>query len=102
MELRNELADINFEISMKSLGVESDSTKQADNAKDVVALSQRAAELKSELQGQVDQLYTTDYDEKTLATTNILEDWLSNTIEFEGSKAQLRVMDQKRLEFEKK
>lgn len=101
MELRNELADINFEISMKSLGVESDTTKQADNAKDVVALSQRAAELKSELQGQVDQLYTTDYDEKTLATTNILEDWLSNTIEFEGSKAQLRVMDQKRLEFEK-
>ena len=33
--------------------------------------------------------------------TNILTDWLTNTIEYEGSKAQLRVMDQKRLEFEK-
>ncbi|WP_394746714.1 GumC family protein [Spongiimicrobium salis] len=99
--LRNELADINFEISMKTLGVESDSTIQVQNAKDVVALNKRAAGLKAQLTQQVDQLYGTDYDEKTLASTDILTDWLENTIIFEGTKAQLRVMDQKRLEFEK-
>ncbi|MEM1257598.1 MAG: hypothetical protein AAGH81_03640 [Bacteroidota bacterium] len=101
MELRNELADVNFEISMKSLGVESDTVKQEENARAVVTLTQRATELKYELQNQVDQLYSTDYDEKSLAMTNILTDWLTNTIEYEGSKAQLKVMDQKRLEFEK-
>ncbi|RNC89635.1 MAG: hypothetical protein ED555_09210 [Allomuricauda sp.] len=101
MELRNELADVNFEISMKSLGVEVDKEKQKKNADEVVVLTKRAMELKAGLQEQVDQLYTTDYDEQSLAMTNILTDWLANTIDYEGSKAQLRVMDQKRLEFEK-
>ena len=101
MELRNELADVNFEISMKSLGVETDSVKREQNSREVIVLNQKAQELKSSLQDQVDLLYSTDYDEKTLASTDILTDWLENTIAYEGSKAQLRVMDQKRLEFEK-
>ena len=98
--IRNELADVNFEISMKTLGIESDSIKQVQNAKDVVLLQKRAMDLKTGLTSQVDLLYSTDYDEKTLASTNILTDWLENTILFEGTKAQLKVMDQKRLEFE--
>ncbi len=100
ISLRNELADVNFQISMKSLGIESDSLKQVQNAKDVVGLKERATEIKDNLKEQVDQLYVTDYDHKTLAVTNILADWLENTILYEGTKAQLKVMDQKRLEFE--
>ncbi|GMN06214.1 hypothetical protein MTsPCn5_16030 [Croceitalea sp. MTPC5] len=101
LSLRNKLADVNFEISMKTLGVETDSLKQVQNAKDVVALQQKAAELEADLSQRVDQLYSTDYDEKTLASTDILSDWLENTVAFEGTKAQLKVMDEKRLEFEK-
>ena len=101
MKLRNDLADVNFEIAMKSLGVETDSITREKNAQEVVVLTKKAMGLKSDLQGQVNQLYATDYDEKSLATTSILTDWLTNTIDFEGTKAQLRVMDQKRLEFEK-
>ena len=101
VDIRNELADVNFEISMKTLGIESDSLKQIQNAKDVIGLEKRAMELKTSLTDQVDLLYSTDYDEKTLASTNILADWLENTILFEGTKAQLRVMDEIRLEFEK-
>ncbi len=101
LSLRNKLADVNFEISMKTLGVETDSVKQVQNAKDVVALQQKAAELEADLSQRVDQLYSTDYDEKTLASTDILSDWLENTVAFEGTKAQLKVMDEKRLEFEK-
>ncbi|WP_136467662.1 GumC family protein [Flagellimonas onchidii] len=100
ISLRNELADVNFQISMKSLGIESDSLKQVQNAKDVVGLKDRATEIKENLKEQVDQLYVTDYDHKTLAVTNILADWLENTIIYEGTKAQLKVMDEKRLEFE--
>lgn len=101
MALRNEMADINFEISMKSLGVETDSTTRIKNAKDVVSLEKKASELKNKLTKQVNKLYSTDYDEKTLASTDILADWLENTILFESTKAQLKVMDLKRLEFEK-
>lgn len=101
MELRNELADVNFEISMNSLGLEGDKVKQEQKANRVIELTKRAKELKAQLQGQVDQLYTTDYDAKSLASTSILTDWLKKTIEYEGTKAQLRVMDLKRLEFEK-
>lgn len=101
MTLRNELADVNFEISMKSLGIETDSVKRLQNAKDVVALEKRGLVLKEGLGTRVNDLYSTDYDEKTLASTDILTDWLENTILFESTKAQLKVMDQKRLEFEK-
>ncbi|WP_350288931.1 hypothetical protein [uncultured Croceitalea sp.] len=101
MALRNEMADINFEISMKSLGVETDSTTRIQNAKDVVGLEKKASELNNKLTKQVNELYSTDYDEKTLASTDILTDWLENTILFESTKAQLKVMDLKRLEFEK-
>lgn len=101
MTLRNELADVNFEISMKSLGIETDSVKRLQNAKDVVALEKRGLVLKESLGTRVNDLYSTDYDEKTLASTDILTDWLENTILFESTKAQLKVMDQKRLEFEK-
>ncbi len=101
MSLRNELADINFEISMKSLGIEADSVKRLQNAKDVVTLDKKALNLKNNLAQQVNDLYATDYDEKTLASTDILTDWLENTILFESTKAQLKVMDEKRLEFKK-
>ena len=101
MELRNELADVNFEISMKSLGIEADSIKRLQNAKDVVILDKKALTLKNDLAQQINDLYATDYDEKTLASTDILTDWLENTILFESTKAQLKVMDEKRLEFKK-
>ncbi|MBT8186870.1 MAG: hypothetical protein HKP38_09255 [Croceitalea sp.] len=101
MALRNELAEVNFEISMKTLGIESDSSKIKKNAKDVVQLTKKANQIKNNLTNKVDQLYSTDYDTKTLASTDILTDWLNNTIEYEGTKAQLKLMDQKRLEFKK-
>ena len=67
----------------------------------MVDLTKRANEIKARLSSEVDQMYSLDYDEKSVASTTILADWLANTIEFEGTKAQLRVMDEKRLEFEK-
>lgn len=101
MMLRNEMADINFEISIKSLGVEADSTTRIQNAKEVKLLEKKAIELKNNLTDQVNQLYATDYDVNTLASTDILTDWLDNTIVYERSKAQLKAMDIKRLEIEK-
>ncbi len=99
MRLRNELADISFHISMKSIAV-ADEEKMEQNAQDLIGLQQKANELKGQLGEQINESYATDYDEKSLASTKILADWLANTIEYESTKAQLKVMDLKRLEFE--
>lgn len=101
MELRNELASVNFDISMKTLGIDTDSVKQSQNSKKLLEMTKRSKELKKGLQEKVNQLYTSDYDQNSLGSTSILTDWLANTIEYEGTKAQLKVMDQKRLEFKK-
>ena len=101
LDLRNDMANVNFDISMKTLGIESDSVIQAKNAKDLIVLTKKASILKANLESQVDKLYATDYDQKSLGSTSILADWLANTIEYEGTKAQLKVMDEKRLEFKK-
>lgn len=101
MSLRNDLASVNFDISMKTLGIETDSVKQSQNTKELLELTKQSARLKAGLQEKVDQLYTSDYDQHSLGSTSVLTDWLANTIEYEGTKAQLKVMDQKRLEFKK-
>lgn len=101
MELRNELARINFDISMKTLGIETDSLEQKLNSQDLLMLTEQSKVVKTELEEKVNQLYLSDYDHNNLGSTAILSDWLMNTIEYEGTKAQLKVMDQKRLEFKK-
>lgn len=101
MEVRNDLARINFDISMNTLGIEADSVERLHNTEELVELTKRSEILKTELKDKVDQLYASDYDEKSLGSTSILADWLENTIQFEGTKAQLKVMNQKRLEFKK-
>ena len=100
VKLRDELAEVNYEISMKSLSIKDEEGRDA-NSDEMVKLTKKAAELKNELAKEISQIYSIDYSENSLASTKILDDWLANTIEFESTKAQLKVMDQKRLEFEK-
>ncbi len=101
MELREELSKLNFDISMETLGIESDSAKVEESAKKVAKMMNQAAALEKELANQVDVLYQTDYNSQSIASTSVLSDWLRNTIDYEGFKAQLKVMEQKRLEFDK-
>ncbi|TAI47156.1 GumC family protein [Flagellimonas allohymeniacidonis] len=99
MSLRKELSRLNFEVSMKTLGLEKDSVQIEKDAKEVSKKMSRIKELEEQLASHVDTLYTTDYDTKSVASTSILSDWLQKTIEYEGFDAQLKVMDQKREEF---
>jgi len=99
MGLRKELSTLNFEVSMKTLGLEKDSTQLEKDAKEVSKKMQRISALENKLASHIDTLYTTDYDPKSIASTSVLSDWLQNTIEYEGYNAQLKVMEQKRMEF---
>jgi len=101
MRIRNQLAEVNFKRSMKSINVGKSDSLAAQASGKMVELSKKVQQLKNQLQQEIDQLYSTDYDQKSLASTSILNDWLANTVEYEGTKAQIRVMNLKRLEFEK-
>ena len=101
MEIRKELSSLNFEVSMKTLGLEKDSIQRQQDAKEVARKMERIQELEDQLSSHIDTLYTTDYSTKSVASTSVLADWLQNTIEYEGYNAQLKVMEKKRLEFEK-
>nr|WP_299340725.1 hypothetical protein [Allomuricauda sp.] len=99
MNLRKELSQLNFEVSMKTLGLEQDSTQALKNARDVAEKKERIRQLEQQMASNVDTLYKTDFDTKSIASTSILADWLQKTIEYEGYDAQLKVMEQKREEF---
>ncbi|MEM9648053.1 MAG: hypothetical protein AAF969_06200 [Bacteroidota bacterium] len=100
MEVRKELSKLNFEVSMKTLGLEKDSVQRENDAKEVAKKMQRIEALEGKLAAHIDTLYTTDYSTKSIASTSVLSDWLQNTIEYEGYSAQLKVMEKKREEFE--
>ncbi len=100
MEVRKELSTLNFEVSMKTLGMEKDSAQRQNDAKEVAKKMRRIEALEERLTSHIDTLYTTDYSTKSVASTSVLADWLQNTIEYEGYNAQLKVMEEKRLEFE--
>ncbi|MEO1486051.1 MAG: hypothetical protein AAFU57_09895 [Bacteroidota bacterium] len=101
MNLRKELSTLSFEVSMLTLGMDKDSTVQLKKTKDANTKMQRIAEIEDELAKNIDTIYKTDYDTKSLASTSVLSDWLAKTIEYEGTRAQLRVMDEKREEFKR-
>lgn len=100
MEIRKELSTLNFEVSMKTLGLKKDSLQRQNDAKEVARKMERIKALEQKLTSHIDTLYTTDYSTRSVASTSVLADWLQNTIEYEGYNAQLKVMEKKREEFE--
>lgn len=101
MGLRKKLSELNFEISMETLGIESDSAKIEESAQKVAQKMNEVSQIEAALSQNVNQTYRIDYSVDGVGTTNILADWLRNIIEFESYKAQLTVMEEKRKEFEK-
>ncbi len=100
MDLRKKLSALNFEISMETLGIENDSIKVLESTKKVADRIVQVEEVERELAQEVEQLYQTDFDSKSIASTSILSDWLRYTTDYEGYGAQLKVMEQKRKEFD--
>lgn len=101
MGLRKELSKLSFDVSMLTLGTSGDTVNHNKKTKEVARKMEKIASIEKQLAENIDTIYHTDYDHKSLASTSVLSDWLQKTIEYEGTKAQLRVMDEKRKEFQK-
>ncbi|MRX66305.1 GumC family protein [Maribacter luteus] len=101
IDLRKELSTKNFDLAMLRMNLERDSTSMKKNAISILEAEKNIKEIENQLNAQVDTIYNTDYDTKGVASSSILSDWLQKTIEYEDAKAQLKVMEKKKLEFEK-
>lgn len=100
LDLRDAISDLNLKIAMKSLNLDTDSTKINTNTKVVTELKLALNAVKKKLTQAVDTVFVIDHDSNGLASSRILSDWLAQTIIFEGSKAEINVLDQKRIEFD--
>lgn len=96
---RNKISEVNIKIAMKSLNLGLDSLASVTAGKELAELQLESNRLNNELRQALDTLYWVDNDIEGLPTNSILEDWLKSIIEFEGSKAQLVVLEQKKIEF---
>ncbi len=100
LALRDEIAEINYEISMRTLQEQTDSSMQEKNTAAVADMMIKLEGAEKKLEQAVDTIFVIDHDKDGIASSNILKDWLNKTIINEGAKAQLKILDEKRIEFD--
>lgn len=99
VEKRKLIADLNFKIAMRQMQLQQDSSLSIDKDSTLNAMLIDADKLNKDLRQLIDTLSMGEMNTNGLVTSNVLEDWLKNVIAFESSKAQLKLLDQKRIEF---
>lgn len=100
LDLRDAMGQLNYQVAMKSLDLSRDSATRASNERSVRAMRKKINEIKRQLKYSVDTVFTIDHDKNGVASSSILNDWLENTIIYEGARAELDILDQKRIEFD--
>lgn len=97
LSLREQLAKTNQQIAFNSTSSNDtdESSRNVQNQK----LVKKAADLKLRMKMVVDSLYEINNSISGIPTNNIISDWLSNVIDYEGTKAQLLTLDTLRIDF---
>ncbi|MFZ4520408.1 MAG: GumC family protein [Bacteroidales bacterium] len=97
IEKRNQLGDINSKIAMAETIGFGDSIDD----KSLVQLKIRADKLKEEMRNSVSNLYSYGNTTEGLPIATLLNDWLTNVIQYEETKAGLDVLGDRIVEFQK-
>ncbi|MBV5315078.1 MAG: hypothetical protein JZU47_17375 [Prolixibacteraceae bacterium] len=97
LTLRNQLAKVNQEIAVGSLSNEEElsASERAQNQ----SLFQKSIDLKLQMKLVVDSLYGLNNSITGIPTNSIINDWLSNVIDYEGTMAQLSTLERLRADF---
>ncbi len=97
LEKRNELGEVNYKIlSAEILGAQ-----DVKNGQQLVDLKNRAEKLKNEIKSAVGEFYSFSNSKEGLPISTILNDWISNVIEAENTKAGIDVLGERIKEFQK-
>jgi polysaccharide biosynthesis transport protein len=97
LDLRNQFSKTNQEIAIETIGDKDDNNpeRQARYQK----LLMKSEELKQEMKSVVDSLYGLNNNITGIPTNSIINDWLSNVIDYEGTNAQLSTIEILRADF---
>jgi polysaccharide biosynthesis transport protein len=97
VEKRNQLGDIDARIATAEI---INYGKTVDDAK-LAKLKQDSERLKEEIRNQVNELYGYGNSTEGLPVSTLLNDWISNVINYEDTKAGLEVLGDRIKEFQK-
>jgi succinoglycan biosynthesis transport protein ExoP len=97
--LRNQLARVNLEIATKSNTESLSEDNEKALIKELSILQNQSFQLQNSLNESISQKYNLENTTEGLPSESILTDWLDKMIEYETTKAKLKVGDQKQKEF---
>jgi polysaccharide biosynthesis transport protein len=97
MMLREDLSQTTMAIANIEIDLGNDST----TIKQLQGLKDHAAEIKKEIQRNLDNLYIINNSVEGLPTRDLLIAWLDNVIAYEESKAALRVLAERKRQFQR-
>lgn len=101
MKLREKLASVNQELAMVKFFSNGDNETNVASNQQFQTLTQQAYDLKQQMKTAVDSLYYLTNSQEGIPSNNILNDWLTNVIDYEGTKAEITTLDQLRSDFDK-
>ena len=93
LQLRQELSNLSYRIAQMEL--------QANNTAKVVQMQEKATALRNEIHAQVNRLYQINFSSEGLSQPTLLNEWMDNYLEVDGSLARINVIDQRIAQFEK-
>jgi polysaccharide biosynthesis transport protein len=97
IEKRNELSKVNEKIA----AIESVDINNPIDTKALVEMKKRAANLKDDIHDIVNNLYSYNNSPNGLPVSSLLNDWITNVILYEETKAGLLVLGERITEFQK-
>ncbi|MBN2747795.1 MAG: hypothetical protein JXR34_13795 [Bacteroidales bacterium] len=95
VKLRNELSSLSAEETLLST-----TNKSGNNDKKLAALNNRKANLKKDLEAEIQNLSLISASKEGLPIQKILSSWLSNVVKLEETKSQLSILNERKMEFE--
>lgn len=100
LELRKSLSDLNTQIALKTYEGKVDSTREQVLVADIARLKTRAYSLQRKLENSVKEQFALNNTTEGLPSEAVLDEWLTNVIELESSKAKLLVADIQKKEYQ--
>lgn len=100
IELRNRISEINYRISMVSIAIDFDSISNANQAERLKDLMIERDQEEAKLDQIVNDLFVLDNDKDGIARMDVVKQWMKEAMKYEGTKAEIKSMDKKRIEFD--
>ncbi|WP_165836049.1 hypothetical protein [Marinifilum breve] len=101
IKLRNQIAELNIEISVKDYQAEFDTITDTHYQDEIADMRAKSFQLQEKLRNSINQAYFIDNSVDGINSTSVLNQWLVNVVAYESTRAKMLVGDEKNKEFER-